>query len=182
MGSSASKREREQVERSYRDRHLQYLRELVSVHRELTSATGDLRRAYYEGVSAIRDFTKEEGLGNRSICSHLEQLQTELREISNTCRISAGGLPPIRLGRGVQEVPSWYDGNSMASVHSESSTRSTGHLGLQSPVTVTQCTPVELNQRKTEVQSRRHCTLTRENVEMWAGHNEDNDGYILPIN
>lgn len=72
--------------------------QLVIIHRQLTSATNDLRRAYSDGVNSVREMNNSEDIRLRALNVELAKIRTELREINNTCRVSAGGLPTVPYG------------------------------------------------------------------------------------
>jgi len=97
--------------------------QLVIVHRQLTSATSDLRRAYSDQIGAARELNccQENRLG--ALRTELAKIKAELREINNTCRIRAGGLPTDKWQRGdcdTSDCESINSGHSSASMRSKS--------------------------------------------------------------
>ena len=99
MGSCVSRKRESEAPleeiRSNMGKLVENTRQMIIVQRHYTDATCDLRRTCQDIVSSIRE-------GNRAFDNHFRgyrlemvQLRGEIREIGNTCRISAGGLPRL---------------------------------------------------------------------------------------
>lgn len=141
--------------------------QLVIVHRQLTSATSDLRRTYSDGIGATRELNSSQENCLRSLRTELAKIKAELREINNTCRIKAGGLPTVQWQRGDCETS---DCDSINSGHSSVSVKSISKRSSRAfPVAHHQATPMRAVYENDG-------TLTRS----FPGLDADCDGYVLP--
>lgn len=134
-------------------------RQFVAIHNQLTSVTTDITSAWRDNVSTIEQVHNT--LDNRclGIRSELRQISRELREIGNTSRIRAGGLPQIPLDH-FSEI----NASDCESIHSAASNLSRSRLGIKSY-------SVEQPVRPCVLVKKDDHTLTR---------NMDTEGYMLP--
>ncbi len=139
------------------------------------------------GVAAIRELNQAETARHRSFRCQLGQLQTELREINNTLRVSAGGLPQLYLAQSSrcgQRLDQDYhsDCDSVQSGCSASSVKyiaTSRHVQAQQLVDRNVGHSLAVN-RHADTRGARNKTLTRDNSDVFTLY--DNEGYVLPDN
>lgn len=143
--------------------------QLVIIHRQLTSATCDLRRTYSDGVSSARELNSSQDNRIRALRIELAKIKGELREINNTCRIRNGGLPTDKWQRVDCETS---DCESINSAHSNASIRCSIH---QRPYPAAR----PRGSPSTRAVYENDRTLTRSSPVLTACA-YDRDGYVLP--